>query len=215
MVRHFWLFPMALMIAIACSPAANQSPASTSSNSPTSSSPQATTATAQQPTSTPAAPSFLNLINGSKQASYKVVYKISGSSAGQAMSGEQTWYAKPPKSRMDFTAATTEGSGAASMYLLEDGAYMCSATGGQKTCFKTPQQQAMQQNQGAQVQGQVQSQPDSFDTTNSGTRQIAGQQGPVLHRQAQGWDPSRIHREYYLLQHPGCSIADTEQGSRL
>lgn len=102
---------------------------------------------------------------------------MSGTSQGQSMSGEQTWYSKPPKTRMDFTATTQGGGGSASMYLLEDGAYMCSSMGGQQACFKSPEEQAMQQNQGAQVQDQVQEQPDKFDTTYIGPRQIAGQQG--------------------------------------
>ena len=175
MSKHGWvrgLVSLPLLVVLACAP----QPAAPSPAGQQPPSPQAPPAQ-PQPTNTPAAPPFSDLVKGAKQASYKIVYKVSGTSAGQSVSGEQTWYVKPPRSRIDISATAAGEAGSASMYQLEDGTYVCTAVTGQKTCFKSGREQAMQQNQGMQVEEQVRDKPDQVDAIYQGTRQIAGQQG--------------------------------------
>lgn len=154
-----------IVAALACAPAAPP-PA-----------PPAAAPQAPQPAPAPAqAPSFLDIVGAGKQATYKVVYKISGTGGGAAMSGEQTIYSKPPKTRVDMNLGAAASTGSASIYNLEDGTYMCTAQAAMKNCFKMARDQAMQQSQGAQSQDEVQSNPGQYETTYQGPRQIAGQQ---------------------------------------
>lgn len=173
MTRNRWMVALiflALVAMIACSQAAPK-PSDTSKPS------EAATKEPSAPTSKPAEPSFMDIMNSGKQASYKVTYKITGTSAGQNLSGEQTWYLKPPKTRMDFSLGGTGEAGRASLYLTGDDTVMCSMAGGATTCLKMPKAQAMQQSQGASAQEQVQTNPAGFDGSFQGTKDIAGQQG--------------------------------------
>ncbi len=136
----------------------------------------ATSAPVAVATQAPAAaqgPTFLDLAKAKKAASYKVTYRVSGTTGGQTVSSDQTWYVKPPKSRFDIYA----GADVVSTYVLEDGTYFCSRAGGQTVCLKMPASQALGQNVGAQADQQVTGQPDAFDPNYQGTRQIAGQTG--------------------------------------
>ena len=126
--------------------------------------------------SKPPGPSFLDLVMGAKQTPYKFTYRMSGAGGGQTFSGKQTWYFKPPKSRMDFTTAAGGQASLTSMYILEDAVYLCTSLTGSTTCLKMPREQGMQQNQASVLQNQVQESPDQFDPTYQGTRAIAGQQ---------------------------------------
>jgi len=152
---------------LACAPAAAPAPPAAPPAAP-----QPAPALPPPPPAPAQAPSFLDVIGAGRQASYKVVYKITGTSGGQAMTGDQTVYAKPPKMRVDMNFA----GGGGSMYNLEDGSYMCTTMGGANTCIKMPKEQAMQQSQGAQSMERVQSNPNQYETTSQGPRQIAGQQ---------------------------------------
>ena len=173
MTRNYWIVALiflALVAMIACSQA---SPKPSDTSKPT----EAATKEPSAPTSKPAEPSFMDIMNSGKQASYKVTYKITGTSGGQNLSGEQTWYLKPPKTRMDFPASEGGAGGRMSLYTMPDSTVMCSMDGGATTCLKMPKAQAMQQNQGAMAQEQVQEKPGDFDMKYQGTRDIAGQQG--------------------------------------
>jgi len=115
----------------------------------------------------------VDIVGAGRQASYKVVYRISGTSQGTSLAGEQTVYFKPPKRRMD----TKMGGEDTSMFMLEDGTYMCMAQGGTRTCLKMPQGQSLPPGQApaGQAQEQVHANPGQYDSTYQGTRQIAGQ----------------------------------------
>lgn len=175
MTKHQWLggvVCLAMAAFLACAaPIPTAAPAGGGAAKPAE-----TLSAQQQPPSKPAEPSFLDLAKTAKAASYKVTYRMSGTSGGQTVSGDQTWYLKPPKSRFDFSMAAGGPAGSASMFNLEDGMFLCTSQAGSPTCLKMPKEQAAQQNQGAQAQEQVQGSPDQFDTTYQGTRQIAGQQ---------------------------------------
>jgi len=179
MTRNYWIVALiflALVAMIACSQASPK-PSDTSKSTDTSKATEVAAQGQSAPTSKPAEPSFMDIMNAGKQAAYKVTYQISGTSSGQKMSGEQTLFVKPPKTRMDFPGSEGGGAGRASLYMLPDSTVMCSMDGGATTCLKMPKAQAMQQNQGAMAQEQVQEKPGDFDMKYQGTRDIAGQQG--------------------------------------
>src|SRR6266545_4019691 len=57
---------------------------------------------------TPAAnqPNFADVLAAAKLSQYKITYKITASGGGaESLSGDQTWYFKPPRSRFDFTTS--------------------------------------------------------------------------------------------------------------
>lgn len=137
-----------------------------------------TTAPAPAATTAPAASggNFADLVRGSRNVSYKATYKMSGSSKGQAFNGEQTMYMKPPKMRMDITLP--QGPGGSSMFMLENGNYMCAALAGTQNCLKLPGTQGLgTANQGAAAQDEMTTKPENFETTSAGNRTIAGQTG--------------------------------------
>lgn len=169
----------------------------------------------QQPPSKPAEPSFLDLAKTAKAASYKVTYRMSGTSGGETMSGDQTWYIKPPKSRFDFSLADGGQTGTASMYILEDGLYLCSSQDGSMTCLKMPKEQAAQQNQGSQVQGDVQGNPDQFDTTYQGTRQIAGQQAQCFALKPKGAAQAGFTQGTFCYETQGIPLLMQSKGQGL
>lgn len=178
MTRNGWIVGLAFLalVTMAACAQASPKPSETTKATDTSKATEVAPQGQSAPTSKPAEPSFLDIMNSGKQAAYKVTYRISGTSSAEKMSGEQTWYIKPPKSRMDFSLSETGAAGNASLYLLGDGVVMCSKAGGATTCLKMPKTQAMQQNQGATAQEQVQEKPGDFDVKYQGTRDIAGQQ---------------------------------------
>ncbi|HLE80293.1 MAG TPA: hypothetical protein VJA25_03265 [Dehalococcoidia bacterium] len=179
MTRNYWIVALiflALVAMVACSQASPK-PSDTSKSTDTSKATEVAAQGQSAPTSKPADPSFMDIMNSGKQAAYKVTYQISGTSSGQKMSGEQTLFVKPPKTRMDFPGSEGGGAGRASLYMLPDSTVMCSMAAVPPLCLKMPKAQAMQQNQGVSAQEQVQESPDKFDVSYQGTRDIAGQQG--------------------------------------
>lgn len=136
--------------------------------------PPAATTAPQAATSAPAATAnWSALMGAAKNASYKVVYKLTMAGAGQNMSGEQTVYAKPPKSRMDMVMAPM---GAISMYTDgSDNAVMCMSLTGTRTCNKMSMSQAGAQAPGGGSTEDVTRRPDDFNATPAGNRTVAGQ----------------------------------------
>ncbi len=123
----------------------------------------------------PSGPSFLDALGSAKAASYKITYTITGTGSGQAMTGEQTWYVKPPKMRYDF-ALGAAGGGTTSLFIVESGTFLCTAVGAQKQCFTSGGPGAgAQANPGQQFDAQLRTRPDQFDSTYEGTKKIAGQ----------------------------------------
>ncbi len=158
----------------ACGPAP-QPPAPPAPPSPAATQPASTPAPTggQAPGQPPPAggqgPNFLQLMGGARNAAYKVTYRMSGAGAGQGTSVDQTWYIKPPKSRWDMGSDM-------SIYVLEDGFYQCTRSGGTATCLQLGPAQGGLQSPGFQAQMEMQDKPDQFNPTYQGTRQIAGQQ---------------------------------------
>ena len=134
-------------------------------------------ATATQAGSTAAAtaggPNINDVLTAGKNSTYKVSYKWSITAGGQTQTSEQTWFYKAPNSRFDFSA----GPGATfSVFSLADGTYVCTNAGGQGFCQKSPAGTALQSNPAADFGLQLQSNPDQFNSSFTGTKSIAGQQ---------------------------------------
>lgn len=156
---------LAALLAMACG---SQSGPPPSGAAPASQS--APTAAPAAPTQSAATAGFGDIMRGAKNISYKATYKVTGTSSGQSISMEQTTYQKPPKMRTDMTLP----QGGTSMFVLEEGIFMCTAAGGSKTCMKLP---SAQSDQTTDVQNEMATKPENFDATPAGTRQIAGQAG--------------------------------------
>ncbi len=126
-----------------------------------------------QPTAAPSSSSasIEALIQLAKTASYKATYKVSGTTNGQPITMEQTVYAKPPKMRADMSMA----AGAMSMFVLENGTFMCTTATGRATCLQAGGIAAGQADTGMQARGSVEANPDKYNFSSAGTKQIAGQ----------------------------------------
>ncbi|MDT5280072.1 MAG: hypothetical protein QOJ20_1267 [Mycobacterium sp.] len=122
---------------------------------------------------TPSGPNINDVLKAGKSSTYKVSYKWSITAGGQTQTSEQTWFYKAPNSRFDFSA----GPGATfSVFSLADGTYVCTNAGGQGFCQKSPAGTALQSNPAADFGLQLQSNPDQFNSSFTGTKSIAGQQ---------------------------------------
>ncbi len=121
-----------------------------------------------------AGPNLLDLLKSGKQANYKVSYRWSIVSGGQTITSQQTWYYKPPKARFDYAIA--QAGTAFSVFVLENGTFVCTSAGGTSFCQKSSPQTALQQNQAADFDLQLRDHPDQFNSAYQGTRAIAGQQ---------------------------------------
>jgi hypothetical protein len=143
----------------------------------------ATSATATQAGAATAAgsaqPGLGSLLSSSKTQEYKVTYKITATGTGaEALSGTQTWYFKPPRSRFDFTANMGGTLTTMSIFTLPEGSYMCFAMAGQSQCLGTPATGSpLDQNPAAVAQRQMVDNPSAFGATFTGAKTIAGQAG--------------------------------------
>lgn len=182
----------ALLVTVGCSPGAPSTPPSPPSGAASGPAPTAAIATAPtsatpvvaaKPAASPAGqvtptavagPLFTDLVARSKSASYKVTYRVSSTSTGQTLTGEQTWYVKPPRMRMDITIAGLGPAGASSLFVLEDGSYLC--TSGNTMCMRFPHEASQQQNPAAAVQSQLQLHSDQVKATRQASRVIAGRE---------------------------------------
>ncbi len=122
---------------------------------------------------TASGPNINDVLKAGKNSTYKVSYKWSITAGGQTQTSEQTWFYKAPNSRFDFSA----GPGATfSVFSLADGTYVCTNAGGPGFCQKSPAGTALQSNPAADFGLQLQSNPDQFNSSFTGTKSIAGQQ---------------------------------------
>jgi hypothetical protein len=171
-------FLVSLFVAACGGPAAQPSPtpvpAPPATPAPT---PPPTPAPTSSPSPTPAGPSLVDLARAGKAATYKVTYKVSSKSAAGSVEGvTQTWYAKPPKLRMDSFILSPGPAPDVSIFILENGVFTCGSSGGTPFCITMPADQAAQARQPLDVQDQFASGAAGVDVTSKGTRQIAGQQ---------------------------------------
>lgn len=101
---------------------------------------------------------------------------MSASGQGQGEVLEQTWYFKPPKARFDMAAGTGGDTGRISMFMLENGTFLCTEGGGEKSCLKTSAEAAAAQNAGFDLQDDFRNDPAAFNATLRETRTLAGEQ---------------------------------------
>ncbi len=131
-------------------------------------------------TSVPATggPSFAQVLSSAKATEYKVTYKLTTTVGSDTISGEQSWFFKPPRARFDFSSTAGGQSSSLSLYALPDGTYMCFGAAGQAaTCIgMTGLDTALQQNPAALYQEALLQHPDQYSGVLVETRQIAGQQ---------------------------------------
>ena len=120
-------------------------------------------------------PKFADILRSGKAASYKVTYKFTSTGSGQSGTSEQTWYFKPPKTRLDMIGDDGYGGTTKiSMFFLDTGSFLCTEAGGDKSCLQVSADAAAGQNVGFEIQDSLAS--GSFDGTFRERRTIAGQQ---------------------------------------
>ena len=123
--------------------------------------------------------SLSELLSAAKVKEYKITYKITATGGGaEALSGDQTWYFKPPRSRFDFTTNMGGTVTTMSMFTLPEGSFMCFGSAGQSQCLSTPATGSpLDQNQALLTQRAMVDNPGQYGATFTGARAIAGQQG--------------------------------------
>ena len=130
---------------------------------------------------TPAAsgPRLSDALTAGKNAQYKITYKYTISGGAGGLSGEQTWYSKPPKSRMDFSTNVGGQTTVVSYFTLADGSYYCMALGSTKTCFKLGAgiPSPIDSNPAAVFQQSMIANPGSFPGVFVENKTFAGQSG--------------------------------------
>jgi hypothetical protein len=67
-----------------------------------------------------------------RQSTFKVTYQWS---TGKDAPANETWYSKPPKSRIDFGEATQNHW--MSQFILENGVFVCETSSGKANCWKS------------------------------------------------------------------------------
>lgn len=146
----------------------------------TSAATQAAAATAAVTASaTASAQSLSALLAAGKVKEYKITYKIAATGGGaEALSGDQTWYFKPPRSRFDFSTNMGGQSTTMSIFTLPEGSFMCFAAAGQSQCLGTPATGSpLDANQAILTQRAMVENPGQYGATFTGAKTIAGQQG--------------------------------------
>lgn len=89
---------------------------------------QATAAPAQGGDTMPVS----DLTKKRRQATFKVTYQWS---SGKDAPANETWYSKPPRSRIDFGDASQ--SSWMSQFILENGVFVCETSSGKAACWKS------------------------------------------------------------------------------
>jgi hypothetical protein len=163
--------PLAALLALGCgsSAPASQAPAP----APAAAAPTTAPATPTTPAATPTArpPEFSSIIKAAT-GSFKVTYNLKMTVSGQPpFTGTSTIYVKPPKTRFDSVTRVDGREMPTSMFMLEDGTYMCSEMG----CLRLPRESAQAQSDPVfGLQQGLRDRPDDYITESKGTRQIAG-----------------------------------------
>ncbi len=124
-------------------------------------------------------PKLSDILSAAKLTQYKVTYKITATGQGaEAMSGDQTWYFKPPRSRFDFAMTTGGQKSTISFFTLPEGSFYCMTAGGQAQCFTAGGVGSpLDQNMAAVTERSLIDHPDAYGATFTSPRTIAGQQG--------------------------------------
>src|SRR2546427_3072691 len=122
-----------------------------------------------------AGPSFAQVLSSAKATEYKITYKLTTTVGADTITGEQSWFFKPPRARFDFSSTAGGQSSSLSLYALPDGTYMCFGGAGQTaSCIgMTGLDTALQQNPAplyheALLQHPDQNIPDLVDARHTG-----------------------------------------------
>jgi hypothetical protein len=129
---------LALSLIVACGGAASTtgaSPTAAATAAGATSSPAATSSGTPSGTPTATGPRLSDLLTAGRAAQYKITYKYALTGAG-GMTGEQSWYFKPPRSRYDFTSTVGGQTTVVSFFNVTDGSFFCMSVGTAKTCFR-------------------------------------------------------------------------------
>lgn len=168
---------LALAAGIACSAPASTSGGTAANASAATGAPSVPPAATSRSITTTARPAFREILTASKVSEHAVVYKITERYGRDSFRGEQSWFAKPPKARFDFSSDATGQRTTVSVYALVDGTFLCYQDVSQALCFGTSGLgAALQQNPAASVQHTLAEHPEQFDGVLVETPQIAGQQ---------------------------------------
>lgn len=124
-------------------------------------------------------PKLADLVAASKVAVFKITYRIgaTGTQPGQdAVIGDQTWYFKPPRARLDFVSLYGGPGARASEFDLPEGTFLCSDQAGQMQCMAVPST-PLDQNMVVAAQRDLLSDPAKYNATFTEVKKIAGQDG--------------------------------------
>lgn len=125
-------------------------------------------------------PKLADLLSAGKLTQYKVTYKIAASGQGaEALSGDQTWYFKPPRSRFDFSSTVGGQKTSISVFSLPDGTFYCfDVPGSGAQCLSVGGVGSpLDQNAAAVAQRSLADNPSQYGVTFKENKTIAGQQG--------------------------------------
>jgi hypothetical protein len=181
--KRFLVVALVCAFAVSCGGGATTTPGASAAAGASTAATTAPTSAAATAAATSAAganqPKLLDLLSAAKLSEYKITYKITATGQGaEAMSGDQTWYFKPPKSRFDFSSTFGGQKTTISFFSLPDGSYYCFGGAGQPvTCLSVGGVGSpLDQNAAAVTQRQLIESPDKFGASFTETKTIAGQQ---------------------------------------
>jgi hypothetical protein len=179
----------ALSLIVACGGATPTTGASATPGGPTSS-PGATSGAGTgtgtgAPTST--GPKLSDLLSAGKAAQYKITYKYTLTGAG-GMTGEQSWFFKPPKSRYDFTSNVGGQTSVVSFFNVTEGSFFCMSAGTAKTCFRAGagMPSPIESNPAAMFSQAMMANPAGFGGVFVENKTFAGQSGSCYDVTGQG-----------------------------
>jgi len=105
------------------------------------------------------------------------MYMIIERHGRDSVTGEQTWFVKPPRERFDSSSGVAGQRTTTSLFALIDGTFLCTRDSAQSVCLlMSGRSSALQQNESASVHEQLVQHPEQFDGALVETPQIAGQQ---------------------------------------
>jgi hypothetical protein len=168
-----------MTVVVACGGSASTTTQPTSSAAPaasaaSTSSAKASTAASGAPD---AGPQLGAILGASKNATYKITYKITASGGGaDALSGQQTWYFKPPRARFDFATSQGGQTLTLSFFSLPEGTFYCINVGQIQCLTVAGVGSPLDQNAAVVAQQSLLANPSGFGATAAAGKTIAGQQ---------------------------------------
>ncbi len=122
-------------------------------------------------------PAFREVLALARVAEYAAVYTIMERHGLDTVTGEQSWFVKPPRERFDSTAGAAGQRTTTSLFALVDGTFLCYQDVPKPVCLvMSGRTSALQQNESASVHEQIVQHPEQFEGVLIDTPRIAGQQ---------------------------------------